>query len=151
MSRPPKLKHEQVRNVNEAVDRMQYISDYDQEVVLLITLSSDYRIIDEHIISIGATDQSPVDLKVLFNRVLTDKAQKFFMGHNHPNGLAAFSEEDVLLVAKMKCIAGFLGIDFLDSVLFPHGKKRVRMSRRHRSFWSIDFTEAAAEAIVDVI
>ena len=145
--KPPKFTPTQIISSKEAVERMQYISDLDQEVVLLITLDGRYRIIDEHLMSVGTMDESNTDIRLLFNRILIDKAQKFFVGHNHPTSEAYFSNEDIAFAARLKCISKFLSLEMLDFILFPYKKNEIYMSKRHRKFWAIKFNEIIAETL----
>jgi DNA repair protein RadC len=140
MSRsPPKLRPEQMLTYADAVERMGHISDYDQEVVMIVTFGTDNRVIDDHLIAIGSMEEANVDIRIVMNRVLIDKAQGFILGHNHTTGKAYFSEADFLLMARLRYICEVIGICFVDSIIFPHGKKPVRVTKRNPKFWKKDF------------
>lgn len=136
---PPKLKPEMILTYEEIFEHMGYISDLDQEVIFLITLGETCQIIQEHIIAMGTMSSCELDLRILLHRVISDKAHRFLVGHNHPDGRAVFSEDDFYLAAMLKYISLVLNYDFVDSVLFPYKKDPVCMTQRHRAFWGRNY------------
>lgn len=136
---PPKLMPEQITCYKESVDRMKYISDLDQEVLLLITLSCDYRIIGEHLISVGSMESTLNNTKILLHRIISDRATQFIIGHNHVNGRSSFSPQDLITAAQLKYMAAVLSVSFLDSIIFPHNKEPVCLADKHRKIWSYDY------------
>lgn len=147
---PPKL-GDLVNTYKKAIDMMKYISSCDQEVVLLITLGSDFRLIQQHVINIGNMEYCHVDGKTLMNRIVVDKATRFIIGHNHTNGKAFFSREDCMLAANLKFICAILELHFIDSLLFPYKKDPVCMAYKHRKFWNQNWTELMENHVVQAL
>lgn len=154
MHYPPKTKGPMLASYKAAIEAMKYIGELDQECILCVTLDGDWNTIGEHVISIGGMEETGCDPRILLNRVLLDKATRFLIGHNHPNGKAFFSPEDLILVSYLKVVSAILDIQLVDSILFPHGKEPVCMKFANRKFMGSDFdvrTKAFAESFVDGI
>jgi DNA repair protein RadC len=144
---PPKLSHEQINTYEDAVAAMRYIGDLDQEHELLITVSIDNRIIGNHLISVGSAIETMPNLKIILNRVISDKAEGFIIGHNHPNGRSCFSKGDLKICAYLKLIAPILELDFMDSLLFAHQKEPISCKQRHNKFWSHDYLQYLSKGV----
>jgi len=136
---PPKLSSDAIITYKDAIRKMEHISDYDQEVIILITVNSDNRIIGEHLISIGTMDEALLDYRILLNRIISDKASGFIIGHNHVNGVSFFSYDDFMSAARLKYISIIMGLDFMDELLFANGRSPACMSQRHPKFWNRNF------------
>jgi DNA repair protein RadC len=148
---PPKLSHESIVTYKDAIRKMEHIKDMDQEVVILITCNFDCRIIGEHLIAVGTMEETLIDYRLLLNRIITDKATRFIIGHNHVNGLSFFSPEDFIAAARLKYISKVLNLDFLDELLFAHNRDVACMSQRHPKFWHTDFYRMIDDEIQTMI
>jgi len=136
---PPKLSHDQILTYNDAIYRFNYISDSDQEQLVMVTMGNASRIIEKHTISLGAADHTLSNLKILLNRILVDKAEGFIIAHNHTSGRSAFSYDDLKLAAHLKLVSAMLDLDFMDSLVFPYQNQPVSMRQKHQKFWSHDY------------
>ncbi len=147
MKSPVKISKDYLRNRKEAVDQMRYISNFDQEVILLVTLSPDYRIIKKHTIAVGGFSQVDFPIDVLFERVITDRCRFFIIGHNHSNGVGLPSEADVKILRKIIFVCEFMHIDIMDSVIFPHGKEPMFMRSNFPRLFQHNYTEDFEKAV----
>lgn len=123
MGKPPKVTNTFITSRKEAIERMRRIQNHDQEACALVTLSPDYRVIKDHIISLGGFYINHLPIGVLFERVLTDKARFFILGHNHPNGVGLASQADIQVVLRILYVCEFMDVDLVDSIIFPYGKE----------------------------
>ena len=151
MRMPPKVKEEMVSTYEDIVDRMEYISDLDQEVIFVITLDDQDRVINDHIVAIGKIDECEFDATIFFQRVISDKSRKFVMGHNHPNGAGTFSYGDLVLTLKIKYMAWLLGVIMVDHILFPHKHKPIAISQRHQKIWSMEVEEEVDKYFLSLV
>lgn len=93
------------------------ISSYPEEVIFVVCLSSNKRIIDFFEVSRGTLTMSPVGLKELFKRILICNSHSFVLIHNHPNAEAIPSPDDDLLTEEIKSAAKILALEFVDHVI----------------------------------
>jgi DNA repair protein RadC len=146
MNKPPKITNEFIRTRKEAIKKMEKIQGIDQEAFMLVTLDPAYRIIKERVVSLGGFYINHVPLGVLFQRILEDKARYFIVGHNHPNGVGLPSIDDIMVMYKILYICECMGVDLVDSIIFPYGKKPVCL----RSKYPNVFNEVLSEKVDEV-
>lgn len=72
-------------------------------------------------ISIGAINQSVVDVRNIFMTLLLSGCNNLFLVHNHPSGSVEPSNEDIELTKKISSCADFLNVRFLDHVIVGKG------------------------------
>jgi len=136
---PPLPKGIWLENKKEFYERLKFISESDQEICILLTLTADDRLIGEHILGIGGLSEVIIDLRILFQRVITDKCDKFIIAHNHTDGSGIFSDADIHAAIRMQYVSNALGITFIDSLLFPYQKKPSSMKEKNKALFEIDF------------
>ena len=74
-------------------------------------------------LSRGGITATSVDLRVLFAVILKSAATSFITAHNHPSGKLKPSHSDKALHEKVKKIADFHDINYLDNLIItPNGK-----------------------------
>ena len=130
-NQPPKVSDISLSTKKDAISRMKHIANSDQEMIILITLSPDYRIIGEHLVALGDFYSSECPMAVIFNRRLQDKANMFMIGHNHPNGVGIPSEADINMVYRLKLLGDILKIYMVDSIILPYGKNASSLYSKH--------------------
>ena len=150
-NKPPKITQHRIGDQKAALDRMRGISEFDQEAVMLITLSADWRIIKEHIISMGGFHETALPLQVLFERVLSDKARFFLIGHNHTNGVGVPSAADIACCIRIMVIANIMDVGFVDSVIYPHGMEPLSMKSYYPNLFKRDYEGMFNEFIMKYI
>lgn len=123
-------------NTKDYYNRLQPMSELDQEHCILLTLVNDNRLVGQHIIGIGGLDTVFIDLRILFQRVILDKCDKFLIAHNHTDGCGVFSEDDINSAIRINYVSCALGVEFIDSLLFPFQKKPSSMKKQHPELFS---------------
>ena len=101
------------RNVSAKIHEK--IPSYNKEHILLITTDSGYKILGEHIVSKGSSDEASVPIKEIVRLAVLDKAKYAILAHNHPDNSLVASFEDVettKLVSK--------ALSFVDVLLIEH-------------------------------
>jgi len=136
---PPNSTNEYYGMIDQIYTHLQEIGNMDQEQGVIVTLDGGYFAIGKHLLSLGSYSRDMTDLNVLFNRVIVDKAQKFVYAHNHPNGVAVFSEPDIKSTIAMLMMASVLQIELVDHVLFAYKRKPVSMRKQFTKLWETDW------------
>lgn len=138
---PPEIKPQYFGNYDCVFEQLEPIFGSDQEVTVIVTLDRGCFKINDHIISVGGLNYALTDMKILFNRILIDKASRFLFAHNHTNGMPEFSREDYELTIALKYMSRILEIDFMDHILFPYKREPVSMKQVKPSLFERDWME----------
>lgn len=88
-----------------------------QESIQVLTLSVKNRQIDRHLISLGTTTQSQVDISAIFRAAILDNAPSIVVVHNHPSGDPCPSAEDVKMTKRLFEAGKIMGITIIDHVI----------------------------------
>jgi DNA repair protein RadC len=119
----------------------------DQEITLLITLDMGCFEIGEHLMSLGGLNQAQNDVKMFLNRLVSDKASKFIIAHNHPNGVSVFSRDDIRFTIANLILSELMGIQFLDHLLFAFEREPLSMQREMPKIFQRDWMEVFDSSI----
>ena len=84
------------------------------EKVLLLNLNAKMDIISEDIICIGSVNSTQVDMNKLFKISLINNASNVILAHNHPNGIAYPSPDDIETTKRILNIFNEVNINFID-------------------------------------
>ena len=95
-----------------------------QEAFFVITLTTKYRVIDRHLVSLGILDACLVHPREVFRRAVMDCAAAVLLAHNHPSGDPSPSREDLKLTRQLIEAGRIMDIEILDHVIIgqpaPH-------------------------------
>lgn len=119
-----RLKIEKIQHKSCQVD-VDYIlerySDYfvhlNQEVVLLLVLNRNKRLISERILYRGTDYLVPISIKTIIKQVILHDGYYFYLVHNHPSGNVIPSPQDLLLTFRLKTSIKKMGIHLLDHLI----------------------------------
>lgn len=89
----------------------------EQELLLIVMLTSSNRIIKEEIIYRGVTNAINISIREIMNRLVKNNAAKFILVHNHPSGDLKPSQSDEDSTYQIKLAADLLGITMLDHII----------------------------------
>lgn len=99
---------------------LQYFDD-DQldlrEEFVVLYLNRAHRVIGVHRHSHGSAVSTVTDLRIMFAVALKSNAISMIIAHNHPSGNLKPSPQDISLTEKVKSIAKFHDIAFLDHMI----------------------------------
>lgn len=88
------------------------------EHVWLLLMNSQNEFIGISELSKGEHNSSPMPVKELLITVLLSGATRFFMIHNHPEGITRCSTDDINIFGKINLALSFIsGIEFIDSLI----------------------------------
>lgn len=92
-----------------------------QELVLLLCLDSSYGVIAVEEICKGTVTRANVSIRKVVELVVRHNASVVILAHNHPRGLAAASNEDVITTKFLLDALKLLDIPLLDHIIVAQG------------------------------
>ena len=99
----------------------QLMADDDREHFWALYLNSQNRLIAAHEVSVGTLSASLVHPREVFKPALLCGAASVIIGHNHPSGEPAPSQEDMRLTRQLAEAAKLLDLRLLDHVIIGSG------------------------------
>lgn len=107
-----------IDSINQVLDiYTNELSILDYEVIILVMLNNQNRIIKEEVLSKGSsidTSFSPVDL---FRCLLKEGTRKFYLLHNHPSGNKNPSTNDIYYTLELIKLCNNVGIKLIDHII----------------------------------
>ena len=88
-----------------------------KEILYVLILDNKQSLISADIVLEGVINRINVDPRVIMEKVMAHNASNIVLCHNHPDGLAAPSYEDIMLTKKIVEILGEFGINVLDHII----------------------------------
>jgi len=107
-----------IRNPTEAVEFLRDKFSERKESLIALYLDLSNRLMDFEVVAVGSVNRvfsSPKD--VLFKAVKLS-ANGIIIAHNHPQGTAHPSEEDINFTERMKRACELLGFELLDHIIY---------------------------------
>ena len=110
--------------VNSARDVGEYVLPrflgLTEEKLMLVSIDNKGRIIGCTTIAEGEVDSINVSMRKVVETAIYTRANNAVLAHNHPQGFAAPSEEDVNMTSDVKSVLKTLGIKLLDHIIVSH-------------------------------
>ena len=88
-----------------------------QETFHALTLNIRNRLINRHMVSLGAADSAPVAARECFRGAIADGASGIVFAHCHPSGDTTPSAEDVRVTARLVEAGRIIGIRVVDHII----------------------------------
>ena len=88
-----------------------------QESFQVLTLDGQNRIINRHMITLGADNASVVHGREVFRAAVSENAAAIIMLHNHPSGGITPSEADLTMTSKLQQAGEIMGIKVIDHIV----------------------------------
>lgn len=121
------------KDVSKWITRKAYTkSQAFREIAIAIFLDRANRIIGYEVISVGTTEQSLIDKKMVCRTAIELLAHSVIMVHNHPSGNETPSINDIQEVSGLKTALTCLDIELLDALIL--GEKKVYSFAQEKSF-----------------
>jgi DNA repair protein RadC len=102
------------------------------EVVYIVTLNNSFSVINKYKVGSGTVNSTNVDTKMIISNSIKDNASYVLMTHNHPNGSAHPSGEDINFTVRIKDILETFGIRFFDHIIV--GENDLISLRRSKDY-----------------
>lgn len=112
------LERPSIKNSNDAYEALRSnIEDLPHEEVWVLYLNNSNKIVSREKVSTGGVALSVIDVKIIMKKALELLACAIVMGHNHPSGSLAPSQQDITSTQKVKEACKFFDIRFLDHII----------------------------------
>ena len=96
---------------------MESMRNLEREHVIMITLDSRNRKIQEMLVSVGTVSEAMLSPREVFREALRGDAVSIILLHNHPSGDPTPSEPDIDVTRKMKELGKMMSIPLLDHIV----------------------------------
>ncbi len=83
----------------------------------ILSLSQSSRILSKYKIGQGGIAATTVDLRIIFQKALSDNATGIILCHNHPSGSEVVSTSDKTLTERIKNASNLLDIKLFDHII----------------------------------
>jgi DNA repair protein RadC len=118
-----KQKKETVTHPNHIYDIFfPILSDLSYEEFWMLYLNKSNTVIMKMKISMGGTDRTPVDIKLIAKSAVECLASSAVAVHNHPTGNATPSDSDITLTERIKTALSYFNIRLIDHLIITDDK-----------------------------
>lgn len=111
---------------------MEEMRHQEQEILILVMLSSKGRLIKDMVISKGTVRASLISPREIFIEAIRHQAVSILLLHNHPSGIPDPSEEDIILTKRIRSVGELVGIELLDHIIIGDCQA---VSLREQGLW----------------
>ncbi len=111
-----------LRTAAQVYEYLKDMRDLPKEHLRGLYLDSHYQLIHDEVISIGSVTSNIVHPREVFRPALEFSASAVILAHNHPSGIAAPSDADVLITRQIVEAGKIVGISVLDHVIITKKK-----------------------------
>lgn len=105
------------------------------ETVCVVLLDSSWKIIDVVNVCDGSVNQVYADFRKIVECVIRTNASKVLLAHNHPNGFAIPSSEDISSTLEIYHACNTLSIDFIEHLVVAGDKFEPILCKSKNVFW----------------
>ncbi len=95
--------------------------DLPHEESWVLFLSKKNKVVGKTKLSVGGTDTTIMDAKIVFRKALEGMAAAIIVAHNHPSGTLRPSQADIDLTKKMKTVGEAIGLPLVDHLIIADG------------------------------
>ena len=106
-----------LRTSQDVFDHVKDMAEQPKEYLRGLYLNTHYKVIHDEVISIGTVDANMIHPREVFRPALEYAASAVILVHNHPSGVTAPSEADILITSQLISAGRLLGIDLIDHVI----------------------------------
>lgn len=114
--------HPEIKSSKDAYNILApLLLDLPHEESWVLFLSKKNKVIGKEKLSIGGTDLTIMDARIVFRKALEGNAAAIIVAHNHPSGALQPSQPDIDLTLKMKNIGEAIGLPLVDHIIIADG------------------------------
>ncbi|HFA49076.1 MAG TPA: DNA repair protein RadC [Bacteroidetes bacterium] len=95
--------------------------DHLHEEFWMLLLNKSNKLIGKMQLSIGGTDATIADVKIIFRKAIEGQAASIVVCHNHPSGSLRPSQADIDLTKKIKEAGKIVDVQLMDHVIIGDG------------------------------
>lgn len=108
-----------------------------REIAIAFFLDSSKNPISYLVVALGTQDGVTFNTGEVAKAALLLNASYVVMVHNHPSGEREFSVDDLIITKKVYETLKNLGINLLDSIILPQGKKSFSLRNDLQMFYDL--------------
>lgn len=113
------VKHEQLETSDKIGDYMRpYFLGLKKEIVMMMCLNNRFEVLDCARISEGSVNATDVSIRLIVERALQYNATMVVIAHNHPEGFATPSKEDVYTTDTIKNALSIVNVSLFDHIVY---------------------------------
>ncbi len=119
------IKSQPGRIIEDLADAAEYLTHTylgeKNEVVKLMAMDSKGKLIGTYRLFEGNFNSVDINMRRLVETVILSKASSVILAHNHPDGIALPSEQDVATTRKIFHVLKDISVDLLDHIIIADG------------------------------
>lgn len=93
------------------------------EEFYVICLTTSNKVLTAKLVSKGTSSEVPVDIRNITKIALANQCERIIIAHNHPNGLARPSDEDIAFTSKILFSCIINNIEVIDHIIVTDNKE----------------------------
>ena len=118
-----------------------YMSSLQEEQLLAIYINNRREIIETRIITVGSIVHTVMDALPIFKYAFRCNAQGIIIAHNHPGGVAEFTEDDIVATQSIDQAADTLNIRLIDHIVYAPGDGFASFRNLEKELYDEDFQQ----------
>lgn len=104
----------------------------DHERVILISLNARLKVIAADVITVGSTTKASLEATQILEAAIKRRSKLVVLAHNHPQGYATPSMEDVAATKSIMKVLRVSGISLIDHIIYaPNGIMSMANNKRY--------------------
>lgn len=130
------LKDERYDSLNK-IGRLlvRYYTGMTVETVYLVLLDNSYRLLDVVKVGEGSVNRVRLETRKLIEYALRPNVSMVVLAHNHPNGNATPSSDDIATTAEIANIFRSINVEFLEHLLVAGDRYEPLLTKTEGVFW----------------
>lgn len=135
-----------IQNSEDAIEVMtEELKQYDREVLCILNLQTDGKVINMNIAGIGTIDATLISPREIFKSSILSNARKIIILHNHPSGNTTPSGLDKLVTERLLKCGELLDIPLLDHIIIGGATGNKLSMMQEGMFESMKLSEPKGE------
>lgn len=111
-----------VATSQDIYQRYRYLESYSQEVLAIVMLSKNRKIIKEKILYKGTQENINVSIREIYMEIVMSKCKEYVLIHNHPNGNVKPTRDDEIVTKNLEKACNAIQISMFDHIIiYPGG------------------------------
>lgn len=108
---------EKISSVTDAVKYLRFLTKENQEMMVALYLNSSNEVLHQQTVAVGSLNVLRVLPRDILFYAIKYNCNGIIVSHNHPNGSAKPSQEDINFTQKLVNLSVELGFDILDHII----------------------------------
>ena len=140
---PPNERYDSLNKIGKLLVR--YYAGVKVETVYLVLLDNGYHLIDIVKVGEGSVNRVRLETRKLVEYALRPNVSMVVLAHNHPNGSATPSADDLATTAEIANVFRSINVEFLEHLVVAGDRYEPLLSKTEGVFWQRGRTSAFYE------